>query len=98
MASNAGHARVGLLMVVGALLACGGKAAVEDLEKIKEKACSCKGDSACVEEAKKMAREWGSKHKNARGGDQEKAEQLMKDLLECDMTVALELGKGAEGS
>ncbi len=87
----------GLFLLLGALLACGGKAAIEDLEKLKDKTCSCKGDSACTEEAKKMAREWATKHKDARGGDQEKAETLMKELLECDMTVAVELGKAGGG-
>lgn len=74
------------------LSACGGKAAVEDLAKLKDKTCSCaKDDAACIDEAKKMAKEWREKHKNARGGDQEKAEQLTKEILGCNMGVAMAL-------
>jgi hypothetical protein len=96
MASLRARSHIGFLVVIGALLACGGKEAVEDLEKLKTKTCSCKGDSACVEEAKKMAREWVTKHKNARGADQQKVEQIMKELTECDLTVVLEIGKGVQ--
>ncbi len=79
------------------LSACGGKAAVEDLEKLKEKTCSCaKDDSACIDEAKKMAKDWAEKHKNARGGDQEKAEKLTMEILGCNMGVAMALTAAAE--
>ena len=75
-------------------VACGGKAAVEDLEKLKDKACSCaKDDQGCIDEAKKQAQEWVEKHKNARGGDQEKAEKLMMELLSCNMDVAMVMTK-----
>lgn len=74
------------------LAACGGKAAVEDLEKLKEKTCSCaKDDTACIDEAKAMAKSWNEKHKNARGGDQEKAEKLTMEILNCNMGVAMAL-------
>jgi hypothetical protein len=74
------------------LAACGGAAAVADLEKLKDKTCSCeKDDNDCIEEAKKMASEWAEKHAKARGGDQEKAEQLTKEILGCNMGVALAL-------
>jgi ABC-type glycerol-3-phosphate transport system substrate-binding protein len=74
------------------LAACGGKAAVEDLEKLKDKTCSCaRDDAACIDEAKEMAAEWGKKHANARGGDREAAEKLTKEILGCNMSVALSL-------
>ena len=75
-----------------ALSACGGKAAVEDLEKLKEKTCSCaKTDAACIDEAKQMASEWAKKHATARGGDQAAAEQLTKDIVGCNLSVAMAL-------
>jgi hypothetical protein len=74
------------------LVACGGKAALEDLEKLKEKTCSCaKDDTACIDEAKKMASEWTEKHANARGGDQATAEKLTTEILGCNMGVAMAL-------
>ncbi len=74
--------------------ACGGAAAVEDLEALKTKTCACKeGDTACIDEAKKMAKDWATKHKDARGGDQEKAEKLMNELLECNVGVAMALAE-----
>lgn len=80
-----------------ALANCGGKAAVEDLQKLKDKTCSCKeDDTACVDEAKKMAQEWVEKHKNARGGDQEKAAKLAEELTMCNLSVGLELAKAAQ--
>ena len=77
-------------LALGFLTACGGAAAIEDLEKLKEKTCSCEGDEACTEEAKKMVHEWAEKHKNARGGDQEKLNKLMEELVACDPMVAME--------
>jgi len=89
-----GTALATLAVVAAALLACGGKAAVEDLEKLKDKTCSCKAeDKACVDEAKKMAQEWVEKHKNARGGDQEKAGKLAEEIANCSLDVGLELAK-----
>ena len=79
------------LLVATALTACGGAAAVEDLQKLKDKTCSCKEDAACIDEAKKMASDWVSKHKDARGGDQEKATTLIKELMECNMDVGFTL-------
>jgi hypothetical protein len=84
---------VAVAVVAGALLACGGKAAVEDLEKLKEKTCSCKKDEKCVAEAKTMAQEWVQKHAQARGGDQDKAQQLATDIAGCNLEVAMELTK-----
>lgn len=88
----------GFALVAVALLACGGKAAVEDLEKLKDKTCSCKDDQKCVEEAKTMAREWVTKHKDARGGDAKKAEDLMQEILACNTGVGLELAKAVEAA
>lgn len=60
------------------LSACGGKEAMEDLVKLKDQTCACaKDDEACREGAKKSAREWVEKHKNARGVDQAKMEQVL---------------------
>jgi hypothetical protein len=87
---------VALALVAAALLACGGKAAVEDLEKLKDKTCSCKEDKACIDEAKAMAKQWVEKHKNARGGDQEKAGKLAEEIASCSLEVGLELAKAAE--
>ena len=82
-------------LALGFLTACGGAAAVADLEKLKEKTCSCNDDDACVEEAKKMAVEWAETHKNARGGDQEKAKKLIEEMTTCNPMVALELAAAA---
>ena len=74
------------------LAACGGKAAMEDLEKLKEKTCSCaKDDAACIGEATTMAKDWATKHANARGGDPAVAEKLATEILGCSMTVGLAL-------
>jgi hypothetical protein len=43
-----------------------------------------------------MAQKWVEDHQNARGGDQEKIETLMSELLDCNMEVVLELQKAAE--
>lgn len=74
------------------LAACGGKAAMEDLGKLKEKTCGCaKDDTACIDEAKTMAKEWREKHANARGVDQEKLQATMTELTTCNMGVAMAL-------
>lgn len=77
------------LLAVFALTACKGAEAVDELGKIKDKTCSCKGDQACLDEATKMVKDWGSKYKDARGGDKAKAEEHMKGILECAPAVAL---------
>ena len=65
-------------------------------EKLKNKTCGCSEDAACIEEAKTMAAEWVEKHKDATGGDQENAEQLMNEIVECNLSVALEISKAAK--
>lgn len=74
------------------LAACGGKAAMEDLSKLKDKTCGCaKDDTACIDEAKKMAAEWKKKHANARGVDEEKLQATVTELTSCNMGVAMAL-------
>ncbi len=84
-------------LALGFVTACGGAAAMEDLEKLKDKTCECGDDEACIEEAKKMAHDWAEKHKNARGGDQSKIETLMEEMTECNAMVVLELAAAAGG-
>lgn len=85
----------GLFSIV-ALSGCKGNEAVDELEKLKNKACSCEGDAECTEEAVKMAAAWTEEYKDARGGDQEKAEKLAGEIAACNLPVALELAKAAE--
>lgn len=77
------------LLAIFALSACQGAEAVEELGKIKEKTCSCKGDQACIDEASKMAKDWTAKYKEARGGDQAKAEEHINGIIKCEPSVAL---------
>lgn len=83
-------------LALGFLTACGGAAAIEDLEKLKDKTCECGDDEACVDEAKKMVHEWVDKHKNARGGDQEKLTKIMEEMAGCNAMVALEFASAAQ--
>jgi len=89
-----------LFFAVGAT-ACGGEQAVKDLEALKEKTCACKdkeGDEKkkCIDDATKSAKEWAEKHKDARGGDQEKAAKLAGEIATCAPTVGLALAAAAE--
>jgi hypothetical protein len=43
-----------------------------------------------------MAKEWVAKHKNARGGDQEKAGKLAEEIAKCSLEVGLELAKAGD--
>jgi hypothetical protein len=79
-----------------ALSACQGAEAVEELGKIKDKTCSCEGDQACIDEATKMVEDWVTKYKDARGGDQAKAEEHMNAILECSPAVALAFAAAVE--
>ena len=88
------HTRALTFGVLFSLAACGGQAAVEDLQKLKDKTCACEdGDDECIDEAKTMAQEWVEKHKNARGGDQQKAEKLAMELMNCSLDVAMMLSE-----
>lgn len=79
-----------------ALSACKGAEAVDKLGEIKEKACSCDGDQACIDEATKMAEDWVTTYKDAMGGDKAKAEEHMNGIIECSPAVALGFAAAAE--
>ena len=77
---------LGALAVAIAFGACKGNAAADELEKVKEKTCSCKAeDRACLDEAKAMAKAWVDKHEGAPRGD------VIEEITNCSLEVGLEL-------
>ena len=85
-----------ILALATTLTACKGAEAVDKLGEIKEKTCSCKDDQACLDEATKMAKDWVTTYKDARGGDQAKAEEYMTGIVECSPAVAIAFAAAAE--
>jgi len=82
------------------LSACGGEAAVADLQKLTDNACGCtsgefkddpEAQASCTEDAKAEARQWVENHKDARGGDHELASKLTEKLKSCNYDVAKQL-------
>ena len=80
------RALLALLIVGTAFSACKSNSAAKDLEKLKEKTCSCKDDSACLDEAKAMAKQWVEKHHGSTPDP-----NVVEAITDCSLDVGLDL-------
>lgn len=74
-----------LLAAVGCLTACGGSAAVEEMERIADKVCECK-DMDCVKQVQKEQEEWVAKNGDSFAGTEADGERMNKanaKMTEC---------------
>jgi hypothetical protein len=78
------HMLVGGLLVLGLGVGCD---ASKDIEKMADKACACK-DKDCAKKSVEEFVSWVNSHKDARG-DEKKAENETKRLLECAQKAGL---------
>lgn len=93
MKQSRSPARRWVLVVTGMLVSCGGRAALEQLAKLEEQACTCRGGADCRPQVEALAAQWVAEHGSARIANSSRAEALVSAIADCDLAVAQALAE-----